>query len=315
MYHKQLLKIIILLLLLSACNFPGANDETEQNPSATTQAEQNPTNTITATSSSQEEPGATSTTAASSSGASPTPVLQDDATFSGDITIPDYTVMAPGESFTKTWRLRNTGESSWTTSYQLVFDDGDQMGGPDSLAFQEPVLPGESVDISVDLTAPDDAGEYTGFWMLRNTAGDLFGVGEDADRPIFVIITVVDEDPGSSTLPAPTSGPTITGATLSVTNANYSGECSVELTFSGVITSTGTGTFTYTLVPIAQTPGFEWFPPGTFEATYTTGGTHSLDVSFILVIDDSVVGSAKLQITGSNNYTSNNVNFNISCDD
>ncbi|MBW8009654.1 MAG: hypothetical protein FVQ83_00245 [Chloroflexi bacterium] len=315
MSHKRLLMITTLFILLSACNLPSGSDETEQSPSATVRAEQTPSNTLVATSSTQEQPAVTSTTATSSSGASPTPGMQDDATFGGDITIPDYTFMAPGESFTKTWRLRNTGDSTWTTSYQLIFDEGDQMGGADSVPFQEIVLPGESIDISVDLTAPDDPGGYTGFWMLRNAAGELFGVGENADQSIFVIITVVEEDPQSSNTPAPTGGPTITGATLNASNANYSGECSVDLIFTGVISSTGTGTFTYTLVPTAQTPGFEWFPPGPIQASYSTGGAHSLDIAITLTIDDSVVGSANLQITGSNNFTSNTVNFNISCED
>lgn len=312
---KRLLLIPTIFLLISSCNLPTESDETEQSPSATARVVETQTNIQAATSSSQTQPAVTSTTASSSSGASPTPALPDDATFGGDITFPDYSVMTSGESFTKTWRLRNTGESTWTTSYALVFDDGDQMSAPDSVPFQEEVLPGESVNLSVDLTAPDDAGEYSGFWMLRNTAGDLFGVGENADQAIFVIITVIEEDPQLSTPPAPTGGPTITGATLNASNTNYSGECSVNLNFTGEITSNGTGTFTYTLALVSQTPGFVWIPPSPNQASYSTAGTHSLDIAITLTIDDSVVGSAKLQITGSNNYTSNTVNFNINCQD
>ena len=98
----------------------------------------------------------------------------DIADFLTDVTIPDGTTIPAGQAFTKTWRFRNVGSCSWTTSYSIVFSSGNQMGGPNTQALAGNVNPGESVDISVNLTAPTTPGDYTGNWKLRNAAGVLF---------------------------------------------------------------------------------------------------------------------------------------------
>jgi hypothetical protein len=62
--------------------------------------------------------------------------------------------MAPGATFTKTWRLKNVGACAWSTSYQLVFFSGEQMGAASSAAFPKSVAVGQTVDISINMTAP-----------------------------------------------------------------------------------------------------------------------------------------------------------------
>ena len=79
-----------------------------------------------------------------------------------------------GQAFTKTWRFKNAGACSWTTQYSLVFSSGDQMNGPTTQALPANVNPGQTVDISVNLTAPAAAGDYTGNWKLRNASGVLY---------------------------------------------------------------------------------------------------------------------------------------------
>ena len=98
----------------------------------------------------------------------------DKAQFVSDISIPDGTILTPGFAFTKTWRIQNTGTCSWTPSYTVVFDHGDQMSGPSAQALVGNVNPGQSVDISVNLTAPAANGNYKGYWKLRNAAGMTF---------------------------------------------------------------------------------------------------------------------------------------------
>src|ERR1700704_1212338 len=44
----------------------------------------------------------------------------DAATFVSDVTIADGTVMKPGQSFTKTWRISNSGSTTWK-GYSLNF--------------------------------------------------------------------------------------------------------------------------------------------------------------------------------------------------
>jgi hypothetical protein len=91
-----------------------------------------------------------------------------------DVTIPDDTVVAPNEDFTKTWRLKNIGTCSWTPSYAVIFFGGTSMGGPVVQALTGNVNPGQTVDLSVDLEAPGEPGTYTGNWKLRNASGVAF---------------------------------------------------------------------------------------------------------------------------------------------
>ena len=98
----------------------------------------------------------------------------DNASFVADVSIPDNTVVAAGGSFTKTWRLKNIGGCSWTPSYALVFVSGASMNGPAVQAMVGNVNPGQTVDVSVALTAPGTNGTYTGNWGLHNAAGVIF---------------------------------------------------------------------------------------------------------------------------------------------
>jgi hypothetical protein len=53
------------------------------------------------------------------------------------------------------------------------------------------VNPGQTVDISVTLTAPSVEGTYQGYWMLRNASGTYFGLGGTAKSAFYVDIKVV----------------------------------------------------------------------------------------------------------------------------
>jgi hypothetical protein len=125
----------------------------------------------------------------------------DQVEFVADVTVEDDSVFDPGESFTKTWRLRNSGTCTWTTSYALAFIDGRKMGGPDVKPLASSVAPGQTADVSVQLVAPSATGTHRGNWMLRNAEGENFGLGEDADRPFWVQIVVGEADEDGDDLP------------------------------------------------------------------------------------------------------------------
>ena len=108
--------------------------------------------------------------------------------FVKDVTIPDGTQLSLGEVFTKTWRLQNRGTCTWTPDYMLVFTGGDSMGATTAVRLPGYVAPGQTVDVSVTLTAPTSVGSYTGYWMLRNPSGALFGAGNKANEAFYVII-------------------------------------------------------------------------------------------------------------------------------
>src|SRR3972149_10119307 len=103
------------------------------------------------------------------------PNCKDQAVFVEDVTIPDNTKVAAGESFTKTWKLKNTGTCPWT-GYTLVFVDGDRMGAPESVPVQQ-AISGAQVDISVELIAPEADGAYTGNFSLHNSDDEVVPIG------------------------------------------------------------------------------------------------------------------------------------------
>jgi hypothetical protein len=120
--------------------------------------------------------------------------------FIKDVTIPDGTQLSAGEVFTKTWRLQNRGTCTWTPDYMLVYTSGDQMGSTTAVRLPGNVAPGQTVDVSVTLTAPASAGYHISYWMLRNPSGALFGTGGKANEAFYVEIkTKVDLPHGTVT--------------------------------------------------------------------------------------------------------------------
>jgi next to BRCA1 gene 1 protein len=83
--------------------------------------------------------------------------------------------LAPGERFTKTWRMRNEGSSAWADNTVLAFVGGDQLGAPDSVLIPSTVGAGEEVDISVNMVAPSIPGRYVSYWRLCAPEGIRFG--------------------------------------------------------------------------------------------------------------------------------------------
>lgn len=134
-----------------------------------------------------------------------------------DITIPDDSLISPGQSFIKTWKLVNIGTCTWTTLYSASFFYGDRMGAPESVPLQATVLPAQSVEISVEMIAPLAAGAYQGNWKLSNPDGMLFGIGPDGDAPFWVRIMVAEnqtvtatEEASATSIPADLVTPTAT---------------------------------------------------------------------------------------------------------
>jgi hypothetical protein len=98
----------------------------------------------------------------------------DVAVFVDDVTIPDGTTIPAGQSFTKTWKVSNTGSCAWTATYQLTFVSGDSLGGK-ATAIGQTIAPGQTADVSVILTSSSAKGNITGTWRLSNDKAQLFG--------------------------------------------------------------------------------------------------------------------------------------------
>ena len=101
--------------------------------------------------------------------------LVDKARFVADVTVPDGTVFGAQQKFTKTWRVQNTGTTTWNANYELVFVSGNSLGYGGTIKLGRTVRPQENTDISIQLTAPNNLESYTGAWKLSNAQRQLFG--------------------------------------------------------------------------------------------------------------------------------------------
>lgn len=115
-----------------------------------------------------------------------------------DVTIPDDSVIQPGASFSKTWRLRNASDCDWSLGYRFVFSSGSLMGANGTVALP-PVRANSEFEVTVDFIAPTAPGTYTSRWQAEAPTGESFGMVP------FVRIVV----PGSaaSETPTPTATP------------------------------------------------------------------------------------------------------------
>lgn len=125
----------------------------------------------------------------------------DGMAFVQDLTFPDFNMtapplVAPGTSFQKGWRLRNTGTCTWTDQYFLAYAGGNspysQMGGSTTY-ISGLVSPGDTYDLYVNLVSPVFPGIYQGFWELNNSQSSPFG------NRIWVGIQVPAQNPSTPT--------------------------------------------------------------------------------------------------------------------
>lgn len=164
------------LLAMIACNLPSAAPSTQSASTAAAQTVQAQLTGIAQTAVPSQAPLSTSTPLPSLTPIPPsaTPTC-DLGKFVTDVTIPDGTIMTPGQSFTKTWRLQNIGACNWS-GYSLVFDSGDSMGASSATYPVGTTVTNAFIDISINLTAPTSSGSYRGYWRLRNASGVLIPI-------------------------------------------------------------------------------------------------------------------------------------------
>ena len=109
-------------------------------------------------------------------------------------------VMSPGQPFTKSWRVRNSGTCAWESDYMLVYVNGNRVEASMAAAplpVGRVVQPGETIDLSLSLIAPVTYGVYQGFFQMRDNQGTLFG------EVVWVGIQVPDPAPPPTPTPVP----------------------------------------------------------------------------------------------------------------
>ena len=104
----------------------------------------------------------------------PTPACLNNSVFITDVTVPDGTLVAPGQSLNKIWRVRNTGTCAWSSRDVLAFVGGVPMTTTTTVAVSN-TAPGATADLLVGIIAPANPGLHSGSWRMRATNGAFFG--------------------------------------------------------------------------------------------------------------------------------------------
>ncbi len=113
--------------------------------------------------------------------------------FVEDLAVPDDTAFAPNEEFVKSWRLQNNGTCPWTEDYTVVAIDEEPFAGDTAVSIGTAVAPGQTIDVSVTLNAPEEPGTYRSNWQMGDAEGAIFGVNGFAEDAFWLQI-VVDEE-------------------------------------------------------------------------------------------------------------------------
>lgn len=95
------------------------------------------------------------------------------ASFIRDVTIEDGSIMPPGFSFNKIWRIRNSGSVPWPEGCWCICSGGDFNG---TTTIVNSAWPQEEVDVCIICTSPLVPGRARSYWRLINPEGKAFGV-------------------------------------------------------------------------------------------------------------------------------------------
>ena len=207
--------------------------------------------------------------------------------FVKDVTVPDGTTVSAGQTFTKTWEIKNNGTCTWNKNYSIVFYGGTQMAKETVYSFTDKdIKPSESVQISVEMTAPTKTGKYTSYWILRNDLSQNFFVDGSSIYVEIVVGTASTATPTTS-VPSATPNP---WPTLNFTSAPTSGSVNIALSFSATATDVKDGTISDNIS--WTTSDGQTDTGATVSFTFTTAGTFTITAS----ITDSDLNTTTKQV-------------------
>jgi uncharacterized protein YkwD len=199
---RKILSVVFLFLILmtSACGTQPPVETaaptltvTQTQAAATTEAS---TAIATEALSTQVSAASTPETPSAQASATPTPETPiptnpadctNSAAFVTDVTIADNDIIPSGTAFTKTWRVKNTGTCVWGPGYTLSHYSEERMLAPASVPLNV-TYPNQTMDISMQLTAPSTDGKHLGYFVIKNPAGLIMKI--DNDSRLWVVINV-----------------------------------------------------------------------------------------------------------------------------
>jgi len=80
----------------------------------------------------------------------------------------------PDADFDAVWTVKNIGTAIWDENeVDYKYESGDKFHQNEIYDLQKSVKPGESIDLIVDMRAPDEEGDYDTTWVLRRGSHTL----------------------------------------------------------------------------------------------------------------------------------------------
>ena len=118
----------------------------------------------------------------------PTPECEPNLTFLSDLTLPDGTIVLPGQLLDKRWRVENNGSCNWDMRYRLKLIAGPNLGAVMDQALY-PARSHTATMIRMIFTAPDESGVQRSAWQAHDPHGEPFG------DPICIEVAVQEPSP------------------------------------------------------------------------------------------------------------------------
>lgn len=226
MTKKLFIVSLLAAMLLSACGGQASSETSTPIPTVTlvSAATERPATANPTATEDSAAPTALSDSTSTPETPMPTnlPDCTNSASFVSDVTIPDNSPVGAGTTFTKTWQVRNTGTCTWGPWYTLTYYSDERMNAPASVPLGV-TFPGETLDISVDLTAPNGLGTRRGNFVIKNPAGLIMKI--DNDSRLWLIINVTN--PAATAVP-----PTPNGSATGTSTGDSSGFAKVSCAFT-----------------------------------------------------------------------------------
>jgi hypothetical protein len=218
--------------------------------------------------------------------AQPPPVSSKcaDLRWVSDVTVPDGTALAPGAQFVKTWRVKNSGTCTFSGTLNFV-GKGNQMGGASPTVLPK-IEAGKQADISINLTAPTQAGDYQGTWQPRTSDGTAMEnltvqIKVSASAAPIAGVTATPQGQAAPTAPPPPTPTPSTGQVCiqAYNDRNGNGEQdSDENLLQGVVFTLADASGprdSYTTDGVSEPHCFAGLPPGSYQLTAKAPANYS----------------------------------------
>eukprot|EP00051_Salpingoeca_urceolata_P022741 m.376502 g.376502 ORF g.376502 m.376502 type:complete len:327 (+) comp20017_c4_seq17:1593-2573(+) len=109
-----------------------------------------------------------------------------DARFLDDVTFPDNAKCAASTIVTKTWRVLNTGGTTWNRDDVKLATNVDGVWRDEDTTVRT-TPPGQTADLSVRLALPSKPGKYRQQWNLRYR-------GQEFGNPLWLLVDITADD-------------------------------------------------------------------------------------------------------------------------